>query len=325
MRNTIIGLMNIDPNAMVITDTNIRNDIGDVEELAKSIEEVGMINPVSVRPDGTLLSGERRVVAARLAGLESIPALIIDTDQDPFVYRLEENAHYKRYNNTEIGRFAQSNWNNEAIPGDDRPKALARKMGVSVPHLQRCKDVCDWADNLDDSTRKAMLEYLNKKGSQKAIESIVSVPQKPANIITVSNDEIMMAVAEHSATIIISGPEVDEGLMEFALADVGGLLVTGIKPDKIFEEAIRLNIETSFSVGGIIAIIGKTVEFVVALGKTDGRGRSKFKPAMGYYPSFDALIADNTFEFDKVLDLIGLNISVPGRTIVNAKAQEENN
>lgn len=60
-------------------------DAESLQALADSIREVGLLQPVVVRPseDGyVLIAGERRCRAAELAGLEEIPALIRDDDID---------------------------------------------------------------------------------------------------------------------------------------------------------------------------------------------------------------------------------------------------
>src|SRR5947207_6882299 len=55
-----------------------------LEGLAQSIKEVGVMQPVVVRVRAAggyeLVAGERRWRAARLAGLESIPAIVNDLD-----------------------------------------------------------------------------------------------------------------------------------------------------------------------------------------------------------------------------------------------------
>jgi len=53
--------------------------------LADSIREVGLLQPVLVRPAGDgfeLIAGERRWRAARRVGLQTIPALVRETDDD---------------------------------------------------------------------------------------------------------------------------------------------------------------------------------------------------------------------------------------------------
>jgi ParB family chromosome partitioning protein len=68
-----------------------------IEELAVSIKEVGLIQPVVVRPlekGYELIVGERRFRAARRAGLEKIPALVQDVDpSEQRLMALVENIH----------------------------------------------------------------------------------------------------------------------------------------------------------------------------------------------------------------------------------------
>lgn len=54
-----------------------------LEELAASIRREGVISPVIVRPVGLgyeIIAGERRTRAAKLAGLERVPAIVRDVD-----------------------------------------------------------------------------------------------------------------------------------------------------------------------------------------------------------------------------------------------------
>lgn len=53
-----------------------REEFGDLDALAESIKEKGIIQPISVNSDLRLLAGERRVRAALKAGLTKIPALV---------------------------------------------------------------------------------------------------------------------------------------------------------------------------------------------------------------------------------------------------------
>lgn len=55
-----------------------RRDLGDVDQLAASIADLGLLQPVVVRPDGQLIAGERRLRAAQLLGWKEIPVSIVD-------------------------------------------------------------------------------------------------------------------------------------------------------------------------------------------------------------------------------------------------------
>ena len=77
-----------------------------LEELAKSIEQNGIIQPILVRPmsDGSyqLIAGERRWRAARMAGLHEVPVTIREmTDEEASVFALIENLQREDLNPVE--------------------------------------------------------------------------------------------------------------------------------------------------------------------------------------------------------------------------------
>lgn len=81
-------------------------DEEDIEELASSIKEVGLLQPIVVRriddEEGTryeLIMGERRLRASKHAGIETIPAIVRYTDdQDLLRDALLENLHRVQLN-----------------------------------------------------------------------------------------------------------------------------------------------------------------------------------------------------------------------------------
>lgn len=80
-------------------------DEGDLDELVGSIREIGVLQPIVVRPvpgdDGSfeLIMGERRWRATQAAGLDVIPAIIRDTDDaDLLRDALLENLHRSALN-----------------------------------------------------------------------------------------------------------------------------------------------------------------------------------------------------------------------------------
>lgn len=68
-----------------------------LRELSESIAALGLLEPVLVRPDGDrwlLIAGERRWRAARMAGLEVIPARVMDLGEiDAYVLSVAENVN----------------------------------------------------------------------------------------------------------------------------------------------------------------------------------------------------------------------------------------
>ena len=77
-------------------------DEDDLAELASSIREVGVLQPIVVRPTDAgfeIVMGERRWRATRLAGLETVPAIVRETsDTDLLRDALLENLHRAQLN-----------------------------------------------------------------------------------------------------------------------------------------------------------------------------------------------------------------------------------
>ena len=55
-----------------------RKAMGDIKGLAASIDELGLLQRVVVRPDGTLVAGARRIAACRMLGWQDIPAKVAE-------------------------------------------------------------------------------------------------------------------------------------------------------------------------------------------------------------------------------------------------------
>jgi ParB family chromosome partitioning protein len=87
----------LDP-ASIVVETNLRTDTALPREFVDSIRQNGVLTPIFARraPDGTVIvrAGQRRTLAAREAGLATIPAYIVDADGtavDRIVHQLVEN------------------------------------------------------------------------------------------------------------------------------------------------------------------------------------------------------------------------------------------
>jgi ParB family transcriptional regulator, chromosome partitioning protein len=56
------------PIAAIRVGKRHRKDLGNIRPLARSIQEIGLLHPVVIRPDGVLIAGERRLGAVKLLG-----------------------------------------------------------------------------------------------------------------------------------------------------------------------------------------------------------------------------------------------------------------
>ncbi len=84
-----------------------RKDLGNIRALARSIQEIGLLHPIVVRPDGMLIAGERRLQALKLLGRTKVPVTVIDLDK---VIRGEiaENVFRQDFRPSEMVQIARA-------------------------------------------------------------------------------------------------------------------------------------------------------------------------------------------------------------------------
>jgi N6-adenosine-specific RNA methylase IME4 len=57
--------------------TRHRRDMGDIDGLAADIEEIGLLHPVPVTPEGVLIAGRRRLLACEKLGWPEVPVTVV--------------------------------------------------------------------------------------------------------------------------------------------------------------------------------------------------------------------------------------------------------
>ena len=106
-----------------------------LDELAQSIKEHGVIQPIIVRQSPVIgyeiLAGERRYRASLLAGLRSIPAVVKQlSDQEMMVQSIIENLQRENLNPIEEARAYES-----LVEKGFTHAEIADKMGKSRPYI----------------------------------------------------------------------------------------------------------------------------------------------------------------------------------------------
>src|SRR5690606_15243143 len=88
----------VDSDKIRIED-RIRKDLGDISELAKDIEQNGLINPPTVTPDLVLIAAARRLAACKLLGWQQIEVKVMEVRDYEHQLRLEisENENRKDF------------------------------------------------------------------------------------------------------------------------------------------------------------------------------------------------------------------------------------
>jgi ParB family chromosome partitioning protein len=136
-------LVNVSPNDIVPNPQQPRAEFNkeELDELIVSIREVGLLQPIVVRPlvgatvgnpQYELIMGERRLRASKALGLETIPAVVKNTaDENMLRDALLENLHRANLNPLEEASAYQQLLNDFGITQEE----LAGRIGRSRPQI----------------------------------------------------------------------------------------------------------------------------------------------------------------------------------------------
>ncbi len=142
-----------------------------LQELADSIKEHGIIQPLVLRRSGDkyeIVAGERRYRAAKKAGLAGVPAIITTmTDAEAAEAAIVENIQRKDLTAIEEARSFKSILDK----GDLSQADLAKKMGVSQSAISNKLRLL----SLDEEVQQAVLE---SKISERHARSLLKVANK---------------------------------------------------------------------------------------------------------------------------------------------------
>lgn len=132
----------------------------ELTELTASLKQNGLLQPILVRRKGDgifeLIAGERRLRAAKLAGMQKIPALIRNvSDQESMVLALVENLQRDDLNPMETARAYQRMLNEFGLTQD----AIAQKVSCdrsSVANMLRLVTLPHEVQHLVESDQISM-------------------------------------------------------------------------------------------------------------------------------------------------------------------------
>ena len=135
------------PLDQISVGRNVRADVGDITELADSIEASGLLSPIRVEEAGTaegapayaLVYGQRRVAAARHLGLKTIPALVDSanrTGTSHIVAQLLENLQREDLNALDAARAYRT-----ILDAGMTQRQLAAELGVAQPTIANTLEI----------------------------------------------------------------------------------------------------------------------------------------------------------------------------------------
>ena len=174
-------------------------DNEDMETLAESIKEHGIVSPVIVRPlenttdEYEIISGHRRVMASRKAGISEVPALVVSLDRDAAaIVLVDSNLHREHILPSEKAyaykmkaeALAHKGFRADLTSGQLAPKLateqIANDVGTSKDTVKRyirltnlIPEILQYVDEGRISFTPAVeLSYLNEQEQQDLLEQI---------------------------------------------------------------------------------------------------------------------------------------------------------
>ena len=154
-----------------------------LEELANSIREHGVFQPIIIKKSAIkgyeIIAGERRVKAATMAGLTTIPAIVRDfTDEQMMEIALLENLQRENLNAIEEAMAYRNLINSLALTQE----ALATKLGKSRVHVTNMLGLLNLPEEVKDMIVEGKISMSHAR--------VLSKIENKADIITLANKVI---------------------------------------------------------------------------------------------------------------------------------------
>ena len=133
---------------------NVREDIGDIRSLADSIQDDGLLHPLTVRPYGDqfeIIAGRRRYEACKLIGMKIIPCNVAEDmdDRHAVLTSLKENMRRGDITAAEkkrgIERLLQMNGGDTLA----NRRKIATSLNMTMAQGKEAIEVGEWAETLE--------------------------------------------------------------------------------------------------------------------------------------------------------------------------------
>ncbi len=201
-----------------------RFDDEGLRELSESIRSYGILNPLTVRLRSgkyELVAGERRLRAAKLAGLQEVPCILVDVDmQDAGLLALVENLQRKDLDFLEEAEGLQRLIRMFGLSQEEAAKRIGKSQSAVANKLRLLKLPGDVLDALRQNG-------LTERHGRALLRLPDPVSQRAALAVILENDMTVAAADAYIDALLSPGaeeeppvPEKKERRRTFVLKDV---------------------------------------------------------------------------------------------------------
>lgn len=181
--NCQIQLINHDCILPNPNQPRVRFDYSELEGLASSIRTSGLLQPINVRPlDGgkfELISGERRLRAARMVGLTKLPCIVMDVnDSQSALFALIENVQRQNLDFFEEAEAIEKLTSEHGLSQEEISKKLGKAQStlsnklrlLRLPEEMRCRIA---SAGLSERHARALLQLPDNSARNRALDIII--------------------------------------------------------------------------------------------------------------------------------------------------------
>lgn len=167
-----------------------------LEELSESIKSLGLIQPITLREENdgkyTIISGERRFRASKLAGLTSVPAYVRSVDDNTMLeMALVENIQREELNSIEIAFTLNRLIEECGITQEQLADRVGKKRSTVSNYIRLLR--------LPAEIQLSLNENLISMGHAKAIMSLDEKTQQIALLKRIVKNHLSVRQAEEMA------------------------------------------------------------------------------------------------------------------------------
>ncbi|WP_220489245.1 ParB/RepB/Spo0J family partition protein [Tessaracoccus sp. MC1679] len=174
-----------------------RTELGDLDELVASIDRLGLLQPITISPDGTLICGARRLEAVKRLGWQRVNVWVrsgISTRLEQLLAEQHENTMRKAFTPTEAATLYQEL--KTLIAEDATRRQAASRFGANDGEEGAEHGAADSAAPSDRTSRVQAAQLVTGRKSYSMLEQVSELeriaadPETPEHVRDLAVEEL---------------------------------------------------------------------------------------------------------------------------------------
>jgi ParB family chromosome partitioning protein len=239
-----------------------------LQALALSIQEVGILQPIVVRRVGSgyeLIAGERRLRAAKLAGLATVPVVLRESDDSESLREaLIENIHRENLNPIELAEAFRELLEELGL----KQETLAERLGVSRSHVANTIRLLQ----LPAQVQEQLAEGKIQAGHGRALLSLGDAEAQTTLALRTVAEDLSVREVEELVRNFLEHPTAEAERAPKAASDPQGSSLTEVEEILSEQLATRVQIQMGKKRGKVIIEFGSADDLERIVSEIVGSG-----------------------------------------------------